>query len=321
MDDIQQPQQKNNSAYYAFLYIISLITLGWLAISSGIIIFQLINKYIPDAISGYRNCYDSSAIRFAIASIIVASPIYYISTWKINKHLRAGELQKESNIRKWLSYLIILVSSVVIIGSLIAVIFGFLEGELTSRFLLKIVTMLVISGTVLSYYFYDIKREIITGEKDKVLKIYFIFSLIVSIAILILAMFFVESPFNARNKKIDDKTVQNMSQTKNSIDTFVSNSDRLPNTLEELKNSRYYYPKSETIENIDYKIISKEKYKLCADFKTSSEDDDCRSFYYNEQWQHKKGYQCIEKTVNIENEKVGNDIFIGEPNPPLDNKK
>ncbi|MFH1175748.1 MAG: hypothetical protein V1698_03435 [bacterium] len=63
MDNIQTPQPKSNSAFYTFLYLLSLISLGFMAISTGSIFFQIINKRIPDILAPYyQSRYDASEI-------------------------------------------------------------------------------------------------------------------------------------------------------------------------------------------------------------------------------------------------------------------
>ncbi|MBU0973130.1 MAG: hypothetical protein KKC20_20975, partial [Proteobacteria bacterium] len=90
----------------------------------------------------------------------------------ISKGRRSGELDKDSGVRRWLTYLILFVSSMVVLGVLISVINAFLDGELTARFILKAATIFIISGAVDCFYFYDIKREDMS-RKDLVVKIFF----------------------------------------------------------------------------------------------------------------------------------------------------
>lgn len=84
--------------------------------------------------SSYSN---DGQLKFAIASLIIATPIFYIISNLINRGLKKGELDKESWIRRWLTYFILLVSSIVLLGVFISVILNFLNGELTSRSILK----------------------------------------------------------------------------------------------------------------------------------------------------------------------------------------
>lgn len=297
-------QKQNNSAKFAFLYMISLVALGFVAYSAGAIIFQIINKYIADPVNVLRTsytCLDSGALRFAIAAIIVATPIYYIATRKINRELFMGNLDKESQIRKWLTYLIIFISSVVIIGWLIAVIYQFLDGEITIKFILKAITVLAVSGTVLSYYWYDIKREITFGEKNTVIKIYSWTSLIVIIALLIAGTFFVESPQEMRDKKYDRATIELLSKIDGAVNTYHKNNEKLPEDLDDLFLSSTTTSETDRIKtgDISYNKISETNYELCADFQTSNKEiSDCNPYWLDEEWQHDTGHQCIEKIIN-----------------------
>jgi len=69
---------------------------------------------------------------------------------KISGH----EAEKESGIRKWLTYFILLVSAVVMIGWLIGTISSFLNGELSLKFILKSLTSILISALIFSFYLY-----------------------------------------------------------------------------------------------------------------------------------------------------------------------
>ncbi|PIT93665.1 hypothetical protein COU00_03075, partial [Candidatus Falkowbacteria bacterium CG10_big_fil_rev_8_21_14_0_10_43_11] len=94
---------KNNSAKFAFFYLLSLVSLGFLAVSVGIVIFQIINKNIIDVVEEWRMRYDLGALRFAMSAIIVAAPVYYFSALQINKNLFTGHLDKEAGVRRWLT--------------------------------------------------------------------------------------------------------------------------------------------------------------------------------------------------------------------------
>src|SRR3989338_10138932 len=104
---------QNNSAKFTFFYLLSLVALGFLAVSVGVIVFQIINKNIADVVESYNMGYSSYALRFAISAIIVSAPIYFLSVWQINKNLFTGMMEKDSPVRRWLTYFILLISSIV----------------------------------------------------------------------------------------------------------------------------------------------------------------------------------------------------------------
>jgi len=299
--------QNNQTAKFTFLYLLSLIALGFFAISAGNILFQLINKNIADIVESYNMLYNIQALRFAISSIIVAVPIYFVTVWQINKNLAGGLLDKDSGIRKWLTYLILLISSVVIIGDLIAVINSFLNGELTAKFALKTLTILVIAGIIFSYYLYDMKREKVE-KKDKIMSYYFYTTLVLTVLIFISGLLFVESPKEARLKRLDGEVINNLSNIENAIQIYYANEDALPEDLSALVDGVDYI-QAEDIKNavtrkeFEYKITGKQDYEICTDFMRSNKEDKNTDYtygYLNDSWRHGAGYDCVKKKINSE---------------------
>jgi type II secretory pathway pseudopilin PulG len=311
---------KNNAAKFAFFYMLSLVALIFMALSSGMIIFQIINKFIIDVINTER--FSDDALKFAISAIIVSTPIYYFTMRQIGKNLLSGELKEESGIRKWLTYFILLVSSVVMIGWFIATINSFFNGELTTKFILKAVTAIGIAALIFSFYLYDIKRSGVAGKKDKVINIYTYLTLVAVIVIFIASLFIVESPTATRNRKQDEKVLSQFSQIDSAIQEYLMINDKLPNNFDELIDEVEYLSqgdiKNPNTGNIfDYKILSENRYELCDTFLTSNKGEDgpgdLTYIPYKELWPHEAGYQCIDRTIKNNNKEMINRVPGEEP--------
>ncbi|OGF19934.1 hypothetical protein A3G56_02085 [Candidatus Falkowbacteria bacterium RIFCSPLOWO2_12_FULL_45_10] len=294
--------EKNNSAKFAFFYLLSLVSLGFLAVSVGIVIFQIINKNIVDIVEEWQMRYDLNALRFAMSAIIVAAPVYYLSAWRINKNLFSGALPKDAGVRRWLTYFILFAAAVVVIGYLIALINVFLNGELTLKFSLKTVTVLIISAVVFSYYLYDIRREQAEGQKNKVITVYFYATLVMVLAVFIASFFFVESPAQARRLRQDGEALNRLMSLAAGVDAYYREKKVLPRDLSALLEDNLYVIERNaanpvTKKQFEYKIISGNKYQLCTDFQTSNKKSDTEQYdyYLDPQWQHDAGYQCISK--------------------------
>jgi hypothetical protein len=193
---------KNNNAKFAFMYMFSLVALLFMALGTGQVFFQAINKYIPDFAAPYANGFDSGLLKFAISALIISIPLYYLTMRFLEQNLIKGHLEKEAGIRRWLIYFILFVSSVTMVIWLMITIGNFLDGELTSKFILKALTAIVIAGIIFSYYLYDIRRES-PKANDKVVLIYLIASLLITVGSLVFSFFFVESPVEARARRHD----------------------------------------------------------------------------------------------------------------------
>ncbi len=294
---------QNNQAKYAFFYVISLISLIALATAVGSILFQIINKNVVDVLGELRGSYSSSSLRFALASIIISAPVYYYVAYLINKSLFKGELEKESEIRKWLSYLILLISFVVMSGWFVGIVFNFLDGELTLKFILKALVAVGITATIFSYYFYDLKRTEFEGVKNNVNKIYFYASLLVVLASMVSAFIFVESPKEARQMKIDIETLNRLNQVEMSVQQYYSLNEFLPNSLEDLLTGNNIFLRENSLYNpttkeaFEYTIVDETKYEICTSFLMSNKDQVNDYRYINDSWLHDSGRQCFVRSV------------------------
>jgi len=298
-------QGKTNHAKTTFLYILSLVALAFVSISSGIAIFQIINKYIIDFAATYSSRYSDEALKFSISALIIATPVYYVLIKFINKEIAQRKLNNDSAIRKWLTYLILLITSIIILIWLIITLNRFFDGELTSKSILKVLTILTICGTIFSFYLYDIRRNL--ENKAIGVTIFFYGSLIAIIVTLIGAFFTIDSPTLARNQRADKQTTDKLSSIHYAIENYYSSKNILPENLNELLKQKIYPVSEEGITNeatnkkFDYKKISANEYELCTDFLTATNEtkNDYRYYDPNEKtWNHEKGYECFEIEVN-----------------------
>lgn len=144
------------SAREAFLYLLLFTTLFLSAFNLGTILFELIERAFPDPASPD---FSSQALRWAVSYVVVSFPIYLFLTLRQERELRRDPAGRASKVRKWLTYLTLFVAAGFLVGDLVALIFHFLEGELTMRFLLKVGVVAAIAGTAFGYYLRDLRRE------------------------------------------------------------------------------------------------------------------------------------------------------------------
>jgi len=150
------------SARDAFLYLLSFGTLGTWAGGLGSLFFTLIDAQFPDAVApqSYRNL--GIEISGSLASVIVAFPIYLVTMRLLLRGVQAQPEKLESGVRKWLTYIALLLASATVIGDLVTFLSYFLRGDLTTRFVLKVLTVLIIAGGVFWYYLLWLERP---GER------------------------------------------------------------------------------------------------------------------------------------------------------------
>ena len=151
----------------AFLYLLAFSTLATWTIAAGSICFILIENWIPDPLAPHNyGQYMVSQMSSDLAAVIVTFPIYLLVMRVILSETRRAPEKLDSGVRKWLTYLALLIAAGVMIGDVVTFLTFFLKGELTARFFAKVAVTLAISGGVFWYYFGSL-REAARGKADE----------------------------------------------------------------------------------------------------------------------------------------------------------
>jgi len=308
-----QKSKQLHSAVTAFLYLLTLVTLGFSAFAIGDILFSLITKYVPDPLlDNASGIYQS--LKFSIASLIITAPLFIVLANYIQKYIKSERISLESQVRKWLGFATIFIASCVIIGVLIGTIVNYLNGDLSLRVFLELVVVLIISTMVLLYNIFDIRREEIPTRN--ILRIVLNCVVIpLSIVSLVIALVLMEPPAQAHSRQVDEQTMRTMDQIKYSLETYYFNDKDLPRDLDTLKTQSYKgYIDVENFNTIDenhlitYERLEANRYTICADFLLSSEQikEFTSDTYVLNLFPHNAGNNCF--TYELKTDPNGNSI-------------
>lgn len=148
------------SARQAFVYLLLFTVLLVVAVQLGNLLFQIIDIAVPDLTeSEYASRSRASAIRWAIASLVVAFPLFLFLSRAVGREIAKNPAMRLSGVRRWLTYIALFVAATILIGDFISLIFNFLEGDLNTRFVLKSLTVAMIAGGIFGFYFLSLSRE------------------------------------------------------------------------------------------------------------------------------------------------------------------
>lgn len=300
-----QDNFKGKGALDAFLNLLSLITVGWMSIAVGMILFQLINKFFASKAVDYEAYFSQGPLKFGIASAFILTPIFLaVSAW-LHHNYKIGQLSHQSGIHRWLTYLMLLVSALTIIGRLIYQLFRFLDGDYALAVILKTLVILLIAGGIFGYYLYDLIRKDFS-KKSLVSKIAMTLVIIISLASIIGGFLIIDSPAKARAVKFDQQRVNNLYNLDGMINDYYWQNKELPADLSASKFSQFKDPENGT--PYGYKILGEKEYELCATFSLAVDfDTNNRDYMYtgNKDWSyHQAGYQCFSAKVYDQNKEM-----------------
>ncbi len=319
---------------YFFLSLGLLITLITSVVSFLNLVFETLNKRFPDVLNadytyGYST-YDYESIRMALATLIIFFPVFLAISYFWKKHGESAMGTIDEILRKWVMYIILFLSSLVIVIDLVALVRYFVSGEITNRFIYKVLSALVVALLVGAYYMLLLQR------KDAVYKTGLIFS-IVGFALVLGAVIYsfviMGSPAEQRMYRLDDRRVSDLQNMQYQVINFWQQKEKLPEKLEDLANPLTGYslpvePEFEKGNVYEYNKLTEKgdmTFELCATFSMPmpkgwreysgqggvmpmmpiySEKDLAVSYPYpgpggmNESWDHGAGRTCFERTID-----------------------
>jgi Domain of unknown function (DUF5671) len=129
------------SARDAFMYLLLFSTLYVVAFQFGRLVFEFINQAFPDPASSVNARAWRESIRFAVASLIVALPVFLYMSRLTNRATALDPAIRVSPVRRWLTYVTLFIAASVLIGDFTTLVYSLLGGELTVRFVLKVITV------------------------------------------------------------------------------------------------------------------------------------------------------------------------------------
>jgi hypothetical protein len=322
------PQAKLSPKYF-FLSFGVLATLIASVVSFLNLVFETLNRKFPDVLSssyeyGYHT-YDFEGMRSALATLIIIFPVFLIVSYFWCRQAERGLGDIDGIIRRWVIYLVLFLSTVVIVADLVTLVKYFVAGEITLRFILKVLIALLVAVLVGSYYILELRRG------KNLFKTSIIFALtggVLVLAAIIFSFMIMGSPAKQRQLRLDDRRVNDLQNIQWQVINYFQQKEKLPASLNDLKDPLSGFslpidPEFEKGNKYEYAVKDKLKFELCATFALPIpkgwreygdggrpiplfEKDMVTSYPYpgpggtNESWDHGAGRTCFEREIDPE---------------------
>lgn len=225
----------------AFLHLVALVSLYNAAFAVGSVLFVLIARWLPLPLD--REFAGKITLRWAAATLVVALPILLAVSRTIGRDMARNPIARLTPIYRFLAYLTLLITALVMAGDLVCVVIWFLQGDATLRFLLRALVVLGIAGGVYLWYASDLRREeSLTGTAGRTLPPpppwrgwLARAGLATAAACLVLALVFVGNPLETRRLRLDENRVDDLRAIQRAVESFHARHGELPPTLDALR--------------------------------------------------------------------------------------
>lgn len=283
------------SARDAFFYLLIFSTLAVWTCSLGSLAFSLIDRWLSDPLfRGYGERFDTYTVTISLAALIVAFPLYLLVSRVVLREAAADPEKLESGVRKWLTYMALVIAASVFMGDLIAALAYLLRGELTSRFLAKSFVVLALSSGVFWYYFGGLhKIEAVRSlfSRDRLMAL-----VSTAVVVIMIALGFSQlgAPSNQRKLVADSQRLQQLYVLSGAIRNYwQGHASQLPASLDELPGTGYADPVIH--QSFEYHPAQGGRYQLCAVFAAPSprEGEGQPSGIEPDPWIHSAGRHCF----------------------------
>ncbi|MDP2593253.1 MAG: DUF5671 domain-containing protein [bacterium] len=316
---------------YFFLCLGVLVTLITSVVSFLNLVFETLNKHFPDVLNasyeyGYST-YQYEGIRTALATLIIVFPVFLVVSYFWNKFSQMELGRLDEMFKKWVVYIILFLSSLVVIGDLVTLVRYFISGEITSRFIYKVLTVLVVALLVGFRYGYTLKEQPAFSSKKLGLVLGGV-GIILVVGAICYSFSILGSPAEQRQLRLDDRSIQDLQTIQYQVINFWQQKEKLPATLGELSDpfsgwSLPVEPEFEKGKTYEYSVKGPLQFELCATF-SQPMPKGWREFSYgggmpypmydkavsssypypgpgggtNESWSHDVGRTCFIRTID-----------------------
>ncbi len=295
--------ETKTSAKDFFINLGAIVALGTIVFNLVDLLFTVINKAYPLVTGSNYYDYSSYSISFPVSTLIIFSPIYILLMWLLERSYRAVPEKRNLSVRKWLTYITLFFAGLAIAGDLVTILYYFIDGqELTTGFVLKIITVFIIALAIFLYYIFDSMGRL----DSKLRKIWTGIFCVLILGSIVWGFSVLGSPRTQQLLKYDEQRISDLQNINNQVQEYYQLNGSIPGSISDLSSSNnYYVPPTDpqTKNSYEYHLIgqSAKAYSLCAVFNkdsTAQENEEIVPNAYST-WSHPAGRYCFTEAIPL----------------------
>ncbi|HUY62848.1 MAG TPA: DUF5671 domain-containing protein [Candidatus Paceibacterota bacterium] len=293
-----------------FLWAGAMITLYWSIIAFILLIFSYLNYAMPDPLQYYSADPYSAGISYQMASLIVFFPLFLVLMRVIRTSIARDATRAEVWVRRWALYLTLFVAAVTVAVDLVTLIMYFFNGDVTLRFALKVLVILLVAGGGFLHFLADLKGY--WQQNSAKARLVGWATAVLVLVTIVAGFFIVGTPWEARLYRYDEQKVSDLQEIQAQVVTYWQAKQQLPGSLADLTNaiSGFTAPTDpQTGAAYEYQAQGVHSFELCATFNAETQPyaPSVRSAPLApgvtkpaemDVWYHGAGRVCFERTID-----------------------
>jgi len=298
-----------------FLWAGAMITLYASVFAFIALIFAYLNYAMPDALSYYSGDPYSGGISYSMATLIVLFPIFLVLMRLVRRDIVREPARGDIWIRRWALYLTLFVAGATIAGDLITLIMYFFNGDVTLRFALKVLVVLLVAGGGFLHFLADLRGYWNAHPAQARTMGWAVGALV--LATIVAGFFIVGTPWQARLYRYDEQKVSDLQNIQYQVVNYWQTKRSLPAALADLNDplTGFQVPVDPQAGGAyEYTTKGPLSFELCATFNAptqpyaaSGRSVPLAPVLYGEKtsatqdsWQHEAGRTCFSRTIDPE---------------------
>ncbi|MBI2485078.1 hypothetical protein HYW18_02950 [Candidatus Uhrbacteria bacterium] len=280
----------------AFLHLLAFISFYWAVVGLITLYFQIVNALFPDPLI-YQDM-TFGAMRWGISSVVIAFPVFVVTMRFIRSQ---GIIRPHFPI-----YFTLFVTGVTAMIDLATLVYHLTGGDLTTRFILKALAVLVVAGSVFAYEWWHLKHDALHPSKRA--RFMFILVYILLALSVVDAFWVIGLPNVRRSQSLDERRVNDLRSLQWEVLSLYQRDGELPETLDMLVRD------PGTSAAYEYRPLDLASFELCATFDRASTGKESPPYMgrpiaeTSDIFTHGAGYTCFARTVEadpaVANEKI-----------------
>ena len=297
-----------------FLWAGAMIALYVSVFSFLALVFDYINYAFPDQLSPYYGGDPyQGGVSYEMASLIVLFPIFLILMRVIHNAIAKDSSRRDVWVRRWALFLTLFIAAATLAIDLITLIMYFLNGEISERFILKVLLVLLVAGAGFLHFIADL-RGYWEGNAQKAKAIAWACGILIVLTIGS-GFLIIGTPAQARNYLLDEQKVSDLQTIQSQVVTYWQQEGKLPTSLDPLNDplSGVTVPTdAQSGQSYDYKVLGNLSFQLCATFNSVTDpnaitpdmlsiptpEGPAGSQDLSDSWYHDAGNQCFSRSID-----------------------